>query len=190
MTPKRGKHPPFITRPRKTDVLTSEKSAIRRVFHRLLTPEQRRFVKFGVVGASGVIVNLAFVWLALGVMTHFGLAGEAGGGETLTQQAVASAIGILISVFTNFLLNDCWTWGDRGKETGRGALAARIFRYYLASGAAVLIQYGTVMAMLYLWDTNIYLGQLAGIALGTLINFAINNFWTFRETPQSDPPAS
>jgi putative flippase GtrA len=139
---------------------------------RLLTPTRRRFVKFGMVGSSGVVVNLAFVWLAL---------------QFATSQELASAIGILVSVFTNFLLNDAWTWGDRTKRSGVGSFFLRVSQYYLASGLAIAIQYGTAMTFVHAWDQNVYVGQLIGIGMGMVVNFIVNNFWTFREDrPQNE----
>jgi putative flippase GtrA len=71
-----------------------------------LTLEQRRFVKFCVVGASGVVVNLAFVWLGQSLFSEL---------EPKQRDLVASLLGILVSVFGNFLLNNQWTWRDRTK---------------------------------------------------------------------------
>ena len=134
--------------------------------NRHLTPERKRFIKFGVVGSSGVVVNLLFVWLTL---------------ITTDDESVASAVGILISVFTNFLLNDAWTWGDRSKKRGAATFILRAFQYYLASAIAIGIQFGTTMVFIHIWDLNVFLGQVTGIILGMFVNFVVNNFWTFRE---------
>jgi putative flippase GtrA len=119
-----------------------------------------------------VAVNLAFVWVGLRLF--------AAAPET-TREALASALGILVSVLTNFILNDGWTWGDRAKGARRRDFAMRVLRYYLASGAAVALQYGVAMALAAGADWDIYLAQLVGIALGTVVNYAINNVWTFRD---------
>jgi len=133
---------------------------------RHLTPDRKRFIKFGVVGSSGVFVNLAFVWLAL-LWTE--------------DESISSAIGIFVSVFTNFLLNDAWTWGDRSKKKGAATFILRVLQYYLASGIAIAIQFGTTMVFIHVWSLSVFLGQLTGIALGMFVNFVVNNFWTFRE---------
>ena len=139
-----------------------------------LTPEQRRFVKFCVVGASGVIVNLLFLELALYLLPQ--------GMELNLRNGVASAVGILISVFTNFLINDIWTWGDRDKGTRKRDFVGRVAMYYVASAAAVALQWGVAMATSAWLDWDIRLGQLAGIALGTIVNYVINNVWTFKDS--------
>ncbi len=133
---------------------------------RHLTPERKRFIKFGLVGSSGVVVNLAFVWIALLVTS---------------DESISSAAGILVSVFTNFLLNDAWTWGDRSKKGGAGTFMLRVVQYYLASAFAIAIQFGTTMLFIHMWGLSVFLGQITGIVLGMFVNFVVNNFWTFRE---------
>ena len=138
---------------------------------RHLTPERKRFIKFGLVGSSGVIVNLLFVWLTL---------------LLIDDESIASAIGIFVSVFTNFLLNDAWTWGDRHKKAGASTFLLRAVQYYLASGVAVAIQFGTTMVFIHGLNQSVFLGQITGIVLGMFINFVVNNFWTFREDAPQD----
>ena len=144
---------------------------IRRLLDRV-TPEQRRFVKFCVVGASGVGVNLAFVWLGLRLFSAW---------TEEAAEVAASALGILVSVLSNFVVNDLWTWGDRQKGKRKRDLLARVALYYLASAAAVGIQFGVAVGLSQGFGWNIYAAQLVGIALGTVANYVANNRWTFRD---------
>ena len=140
-----------------------------------LTPEQRRFVKFCMVGASGVFVNLAFVWLGQVAARDL---------DPANRDLVASLLGILVSVFGNFLLNNLWTWGDRTQGAGRRHFVRRVLQYYVASAAAIAIQFFTAQALLHGLGWNIFIGQTAGILLGTAVNYAANNIWTFRKSPE------
>jgi len=144
----------------------------------VLSKEQRRFIKFCLVGASGVPVNLLCTWL--GYQTLF----TSFGGET--RKAAAFLLGILVSIFTNFLLNDVWTWRDREKLRGRGHLLGRLGRFYLVCSAASAIQFGTAMAFSIWLHLHYLIAQLFGIALATAVNFVINNAWTFRSRPKPD----
>ena len=65
-----------------------------------------RFVRFGLVGVSGIGVNMAVTAAALATLPAF---------THVDRFSVAIILGIAISIFTNFLLNDRWTWGDRRK---------------------------------------------------------------------------
>lgn len=113
---------------------------------------------------------MAGVWIALRLLSATALAPDA-------QEALASAAGILVSVFTNFLLNDLWTWADRAK----GPWLARLLRYYAVSAAAGLVQFAAAVALSVGAQVDIYLAQMVGIVLGTGINYVANNAWTFRE---------
>ena len=135
-----------------------------------LSPEQRRFIKFCIVGGSGVFVNLAF--LAVGQWLTADLSPTLSG-------ALASGLGIVVSVFTNFLINSAWTWGDRDVATGASSWAARLGTYYLASAAAIGIQFGTAQGLYLVLEWNLYLAQCCGILLGTVVNYLANNRWTF-----------
>ncbi|MCB9786955.1 MAG: GtrA family protein [Deltaproteobacteria bacterium] len=145
------------------------------------SPGQRRFIKFCVVGSSGVVVNLVVMWL-----TAHALAGTM---EATLVDVAASAVGILVSVFTNFVINDVWTWGDRQKGRRRRDFLGRVARYYIASGLAIAIQFGTAQTLVFVVGFDKYLAQVLGILLGTAFNYVANNRWTFRHhdtTPQRD----
>lgn len=142
----------------------------KKLLRRLLSKEQRRFVKFCLVGASGVPVNLAFTWLG----HQFLFASYADS----TRKAAAYLLGIAVSIFTNFLLNDLWTWKDRQKAQGH--VLSRLLRFYLVCAAASVLQFGTAMALSTWLQWHYLVAQLVGIALATAANFLLNNLWTFR----------
>lgn len=143
---------------------------VTRLMRRYLSREQRRFVKFCVVGASGVPVNLLCTWLAFRC-----LAGVVPGRSAV---AIASLSGIALSIGSNFLLNDLWTWGDR-HVPGAGR-AGRLLRFYAVASAAASVQYGLAMALVMLLGWHYLLAQLGGIALAMLLNYVANHKWTFR----------
>ncbi len=141
-------------------------------WYRHLTPERMRFIKFGTVGTSGLFINLGFVWIGHLVFSLL---------SPNTLKAASSALGIIVSVFTNFIINDAWTWGDRKKGPRKRDFIRRALRYYLASGLAIAIQFGTATALSIGLGWNLYIAQAIGILLGMLVNFFVNNFWTFRD---------
>ncbi len=153
-----------------------------------------RFLKFAAVGASGVLVNLG----SLALFTSFGAI------ETL-----ASALAIQVSILTNFLFNETWTFSDR--RAGSGPLA-RLGRFQLVSLAAAAMQwlvfgYGCVAifrllegpAALQAWQQGgfvqtwivgpvarppevglwVYVAQCLGIGVGMFWNFLANFHWTW-----------
>ncbi len=149
----------------------------------------QRFLKFAVVGGSGVVVNLTVFQL-----THALLSPLAPTPRLLT----ADAAGITVSIFTNFLLNDRWTWGDRVKGKGAAAWGKRLALYYATCSIAAAIQLVTSwaththvlshMSWLSLLDHDLRPGiaVLTGIAAGIAINFPLSHLWTFKdEHPQA-----
>ncbi|MHA1828210.1 MAG: GtrA family protein [Candidatus Heimdallarchaeaceae archaeon] len=65
----------------------------------------RQFVRFAIVGASGTIINLGLVHL-FAVTLHL-------------NEYFATTIGFLVSVTTNFIFNDIWTFNPRFAEKKR-----------------------------------------------------------------------
>ncbi len=141
------------------------------------TNEWKRILRFGIVGASGVAVNMGI--FALGTYVLFAHMEEA------SRNITAGVLGVLVSILTNFLLNDAWTWRDRRKG-GRAGLIRRLLMYYVVAGVAGGVQIG-VMALLSiqfgLWEQA---ANLVGIAGGIAINFFVNNLWTFRAEKEED----
>src|SRR5690554_4740976 len=86
----------------------------------------KRLIKFGLVGVSGVFVNLVVFELLFRLASF--------------PFSLANAGGIALSVFTNFLLNDAWTWGDRKKGARRRDWLRRVSKYYISAAAAAGVQ--------------------------------------------------
>lgn len=147
-----------------------------------MTKEQRRFVKFAIVGGSGVFVNLGVVWLVTA------LSARSGAG----MDRIAILCGILVSIFTNFLVNDAWTWSDRAKHGFRHWVQRCAF-FYVTNGAAAGLQFLVSISVLAAlrFDTFPFgispdavrapLASLAGIAVATPLNYVVNNKLTFRD---------
>ncbi len=145
-----------------------------RALGRLLSP---RLLRFGVVGFSGVFVNLGALWM---------LADRLG-----VPDVAASALAIEISIVWNFFLNDAWTFSDRNAQARAGYLV-RMFRYNVVSLVGLLIQLGTFVAATSLVERLLaldspglwkYPAQLAGIAVAMGWNFVSNFYWTWAQRP-------
>jgi dolichol-phosphate mannosyltransferase len=138
---------------------------------RLSSEGLRRFIKFAVVGASGVLVNMG-VFALCAEIAFSDLSGE-------LRNVLAGIVGVVVSILSNFLLNDAWTWRDRRREGSRHFLT-RMGKYYVVAGIAGTVQIGVLYALSGPMDLNAYLSNFAGIVAGVLINFFVNNLWTFR----------
>lgn len=144
---------------------------------------QFRYVKFGMVGASGTVLNL----LVLYVGREFVFTAWEGHSS---RPYISLAFAIAIATLNNFTWNRLWTWADRQTQhtpTNEGAqtatttpsLTIQFFQYALASWLGIALQYGIT---LWLSGTLHYmLANLIGIVIASASNFLANDRWTFRK---------
>jgi dolichol-phosphate mannosyltransferase len=156
-----------------TELVTRMGDALRALRARMDHPEVRRFVRFGIVGGSGVVVNLGCAALGLSVLFT-------GVADPDLQKHLSVILGIVVSVFTNFVINDRWTWADRSKH-GLKHWFGRFGRYYLAASFGVVVQWAVAFGLHEWLDWHILLTDCFGIGAAVLINYQVNNRWTFRE---------
>ena len=124
----------------------------------------RTFVKFALVGATGVVVNLGvFTWLLGLGMNRF----------------LASPIAIEASIVSNFLLNNYWTFRER-KTRDRKRIKG--LKFNAVSLVALAISFGTFVLLSALFPhTAPQVHQLIGIVPATAVNYFLNSYWTFRQ---------
>jgi putative flippase GtrA len=162
----------------------------------LMTRHRRNvglLVRFGVVGASGVLVNLLTLVVLRRYGPHFDDAVLALGssGFNLRWYHVYSTIAFLVANLTNFQLNRTWTF--------KSNLAAPWWREYwpfLAVGLGVQVIGLALLTLLMHPDSAIslprdvfddssglrnrlYWSQLIVIAVVTPLSFVLNKLWTF-----------
>jgi dolichol-phosphate mannosyltransferase len=142
-------------------------------------PSAGRFWKFAMVGASGILVNnLTLITLA----EYFD-----------ANKVIAWMFAVGLSIMSNFLLNNAFTWRDVRHSSRihfllRGALAYPVA--ILGIGANFAVYYPLLK---YVSDAFPYyvLFNLLGIAAGTSVNFLLSSRLVFRpSTPENlDPHA-
>jgi len=98
----------------------------------LEVPEVGRFWKFALVGATGVVVYLSFLWL---LTTQAGL-----------HYTVAWAIAAETAVLSNFTLNRNFTWFERRAEGAR-SLLREAAKYHVASALTLAANFVTFFSL-------------------------------------------
>jgi len=165
---------------------------------RLIRPFlSRRFVQFGAVGLSGVVVNLGTLAVLRRVGVHTNL---------------ASALAIEVSILSNFTINHLWTFSDR--RDGQVSLLDHALRFHLVCLGGGIIQFAVFVTMnvgwllllgtpqeiaaygadarsftdRWLWHpfleppavgALVYVSQLIGIGAATGWNYLVNFYWTW-----------
>ena len=127
-----------------------------------------RLIKFGIVGGSGFIVNMVFLWLFTEI---FGI-----------YYIISSVLAIGLAMINNFIWNDVWTWRGRG-QPGVKPFFVRLLKFCLvASLAGYVGNLGILWILTHFFYLHYLISNVFGIAVGTLINYFLNNYWTFKST--------
>ena len=141
--------------------------------HRIRWPGlagHRTLIRYGLVGLAGAVVNLASFQALLTLGLH---------------KFLASPIAIELSIVSNFLLNDRWTFAHRNMA---GSRRLRALRFNFVALAALALSYATFVGLsLLLPRASPVLLQACGIAPAALLNYRMNSRWTFRETQPKTP---
>ncbi len=120
----------------------------------------RQFVKFGIVGASGTVVNFV-VAHALEKSTDFSWFAD-------------FSIGFMAGGVSNYLLNRVWTFRSKRNPWIEGA-------QFLAVSAIALLAGNLVIAIAQRSGFHHFTATwLAATLAGVFINFFLNKYWTFR----------
>ena len=128
----------------------------------------RQFVKFGIVGVSGALVNYIIYSLLLHVaVAHW----------------LAYAAGFILGGVNNYWWNRRWTFrssGHAGKE-----LAQFISVSTVALGISELVLWGALRLLPEAMPLRNSSAWLAATVFGMGWNFFANKYWTFRHTHQA-----
>ncbi len=126
----------------------------------------RTFLKFAAVGASGLLVNLGSFTLLM----HAGM-----------NKYIASPLAIEISIITNFLLNNSWTFSHRDTTD---AFHLKGLKFNVVSLLALGVSFGTFVLLSVLFPSVApQVHQAIGVVPATLVNYLLNSYWTFKEDP-------
>lgn len=121
----------------------------------------KRFIKFLLVGFSGIVVNEGLLWLLTEKLNfHYLLSG---------------AISIEASIISNFILNDLWTFRDKRNDPYLlRMLKFNVSRVFTGVINLVLLFVLTTLGLHYL------VSNLIGIAVATIIGFTLSFRWVWK----------
>ena len=131
---------------------------------------KKRFMKFGAVGASGVLVNLGVLYLC---QEFLFVAIQ----STSMRLNISLAVAIFVATVNNFFWNRAWTWSDRFHRPDKHLLF-HFGQYALACWVGMLVQ--VVLTNLFVIYMHYLIANALAIVIASFFNFLVNNFWTFR----------
>lgn len=138
-----------------------------------------RFIKFGAVGASGTVINIAVLYVAQEYLLR-------GIQDFHSRLNFSIALAITLATISNFYWNRRLTWRDRQREAHHSELLL-FSRYVMAAALSIVIQ-----SLLTKWLAN-YLHYLVAnvlaIVVASVANFVANDRLTFRRHRVKTPAA-
>ena len=134
-----------------------------------LKPLITKFVKFGIVGASGFVIHGGLLYLLRDVVG--------------INQFVANVIGFVAAATSNYFLNRSWTFHSHEKQ-----MTLEYLKFFLVSVIGLGINTGSLWILTHLlpqWtgegDWRFYILWLIAVGITTLWNFFGNMLFTFKQ---------
>jgi dolichol-phosphate mannosyltransferase len=141
---------------------------------RLYLLQVSSFFRFCVVGASGVVIDMTFLFL---------LSDPRMLGWGLTRSKILAAEAALLN---NFIWNDLWTFGHISKhQTTFGQRVKRLLKFNAICLIGIFFNVIIINIEFNLFHMNRYLANLIAIGLVTLWNYKSNKEFSWRVTAKA-----
>jgi dolichol-phosphate mannosyltransferase len=128
-----------------------------------------KFLRFGIVGFSGVFVNMGVLYVLRDILNW-----------ELTRSLIVAAE---LAIINNFLWNDLWTFRDISKRQPRKRQRLkRLLKFNTVCLMGLILNVLVVNLLFNVFGMNEYLANLIAIAAVTLWNFWINMKLSWRVT--------
>jgi dolichol-phosphate mannosyltransferase len=158
-----------------------ENDASKNIFKTILSlrykdKNTRRFIKFGIVGFSGYLVNGFFTELFFrlsfiqSIADYFHGFEDVFGLKLLTSKSAwASGLGIEISIISNYIFNNLWTFSSH-KINKLGKFILKLLQFNFTSIGAIILEFSCVGLITLLFGDTVLIRQIAIIlSIGFLI---------------------
>ncbi len=118
------------------------------------------FIKFCVVGGSGVVIDFAITYLCKEKLKF--------------NKYLSNSLGFIIAATSNYLLNRWWTF-----HSVEADISIQYAKFIGIALIGLLINNGIIYILNDKLKLNFYLSKLLAIGVVTLWNFAMNYLFTF-----------
>jgi dolichol-phosphate mannosyltransferase len=123
----------------------------------------KRFIKFCIVGGSGVIVNMGVLYALTELLS--------------VEYKISSIFAIQTAIITNFAFNNAWTFN---KSTNKSPLLIKFAKFEAISIVGAVINWGVLVGLTELAGIYYILSNLIGIIIATVWNYTMNVFYTWK----------
>lgn len=120
-----------------------------------------KFLKFGIVGGSGVFVDFGITWLLK---------------EKLKLNAyLANSMGFTAAVISNFVLNRIWTFNNHDPH-----VALQFGKFAMVAVVGLALNNSIIYLLTERFKTNFYVAKLIATGFVMIWNFWANITFTFK----------
>lgn len=128
-----------------------------------------RFLRFGVVGVSGLCIDMGLLYLLHGIL-----------GFQLNRSAIVAAE---VAIINNFIWNDRWTFRDVSRQQRQWRKTIKRFlKFNVICLMGVILKVLLLNLLVGVFHLNPYIANFLSIALVTVWNFWINLKLSWRVT--------
>jgi len=124
------------------------------------------FVKFGITGMSGMVLDFSLTWLFKDVF-H-------------VNKFLANAIGFSAAVMSNYFINRIWTFQNKAKISKQLAAFVTVSIIGLLLNSMVVYVFNNLLLL------NFYLSKIIAVGLVFIWNFSANYFYVFKSTKEQN----
>jgi putative flippase GtrA len=126
-----------------------------------LTDSFPALIKFGITGASGLVIDFALTWLFKDEF-HF-------------NKFIANAIGFTAAVVSNYLINRNWTF-----KASKSKAAPQFTAFVTVSLIGLLLNSSIIFLLNNMMALNFYISKAVAILIVFFWNFGANYFFVFK----------
>jgi dolichol-phosphate mannosyltransferase len=130
------------------------------------------FIRFCLVGTSGIVVNSAILWLATSV---FGI-----------YYLYSTAIATLVSSGWNFILTEWWVFRA---ESQQSSWLRRIVPFFLLNLAALVLRAPIIAGLTEGFHVYYLISNLVSLGLLTIARYLVSRSWIWRQGGLRPQPA-
>ena len=121
-----------------------------------------KFLKFGIVGCSGMIIDLGITYLCKEILR--------------INKFISNGIGFILAATSNYFLNRIWTFNSQSEEIG-----VQYIQFMIISTIGLVINSLSLYFFNEKLKWNFYLSKLVAIGITTIWNFFGNLLFTFAQ---------
>ncbi len=122
-----------------------------------------KFIKFSVVGFSGLFVDFGLTWLLKE--------------KARIPKFIANAIGFSSAATSNYILNRIWTY-----QSSNPRVILEYSEFFAVSLIGLALNTFIIWLLNVKFKMNFYLAKVIATVLVTLWNFGANTFFTFNQS--------